>query len=63
MATQLQRRIVEAVGDGRDLDEIEATIIDPAPLDEDERAALWLLAQALRERGPLVSREPVLVGL
>ena len=60
MATQVQRRIIQAVKAGMDLDKIEETIIDPAPMEEDEKAALWLYAQALRERGSF-TRESALV--
>jgi hypothetical protein len=61
MATQLQRQIIQAVRAGMDLATIEQTIIDPATMEEDEKAALWLLAQALRERDSL-TREPAPVG-
>jgi len=61
MATQVQRRIIQAVKAGMDLAEIEETIIDPAPMEEDEKAAVWLFAQAVRERESL-TREPALVG-
>lgn len=61
MATQVQRRIIQAVKGGMDLAEIEETIIDPAPMEEDEKAAVWLFAQAVRERESL-TRERVLVG-
>ncbi|HEY3588246.1 MAG TPA: hypothetical protein VGK85_13890 [Myxococcaceae bacterium] len=61
MATQVRRRIIQAAKTGMDLDTIEQTIIDPEPLEEDEKAALWLFAQAVRERESL-TREPALVG-
>lgn len=61
MATAEQRRIIQAVKAGMSLDAIEEAIIDPAPVEEDEKAALWLYAQALRER-PTPTREPALVG-
>ena len=61
MATQIQRRIIQAVKTGMELDRIEETIIDPAPMEEDEKAAQWLFAQAVRERESL-TREPALVG-
>ena len=61
MATQLQARVIQAVREGLDVDQIEEAIIDPAPLDEDEKAALWLLAQALREREP-ITRQSALAG-
>lgn len=51
--TQEQRRIIQAVKAGMDLAAIEETIIDPAPMEEDEKAALWLFAQAVRERDSL----------
>ena len=58
--TQEQRRIIKAVKAGKDLATIEETIIDPAPMEEDEKAALWLFAQAVRERDSL-TRDPALV--
>ena len=61
MATQEQRRIIQAVKAGMDLAAIERTIIDPSSVEEDEKAALWLLAEALRERAT-PTREPALVG-
>jgi len=61
MATQEQRRIVQALKAGMDLAAIEDKIIEPASVEEDEKAALWLYAQALRERATL-TREPALVG-
>jgi hypothetical protein len=61
MATQIQRRIIQAAKTGMELDLIEQTIIDPARMEEDEKAALWLFAQAVRERDSL-TREPALVG-
>jgi hypothetical protein len=61
MATQTQQQIIQAVKAGLDLATIEETIIDPTPIEEDEKAALWLLAQALRERES-ITREPALVG-
>jgi hypothetical protein len=35
---------------GQDIDEIEHSIIELAPIAEDEKSALWLYAQALSER-------------
>jgi hypothetical protein len=52
-----QRQIAQAVLDGADLEEIEAEIIDAAPLDEDQRSALWLYAEALSERRSDATRE------
>jgi hypothetical protein len=40
MFSELQRRIVLAVLGDAKLDAIEATIIDPAPIDEEHRSAL-----------------------
>ena len=61
MATQEQRRIIQAVQEGLDLAVIEEAIIDQAPVEEDEKAALWLYAQAMRGR-TTQTREPTLVG-
>ncbi len=41
MLSELQRRIAVAVLADVTLDAIEATIIDPAPLDEEQESALW----------------------
>jgi len=32
---------------GRELDEVEGELIDPAPLSTDEKAVLWLLAWSM----------------
>lgn len=53
--------ILEAVRAGASLDEIEHELIARAKVDEDEKAALWLLAQALRDLGA-DRREPALLG-
>ena len=50
MTEDLHRRIAHAILAGMDLDEIQEAIIDPSPLDGDEKAAMWLYADALRER-------------
>jgi hypothetical protein len=60
MVSELQREIAQAVRAGSSLDQIEQQIIDPADIDEDEKAALWLYADALEDlRG--IEREPELV--
>ena len=56
MAVALQKQVAKAVRTGLDLDAIEAEIIEPAAVDEDHKAALWLYAQALLER-PRIDRE------
>ena len=43
---ETQVRIDERFGDGGSLAEVEEEIIDPAPLSEEQRAALWLYASA-----------------
>jgi hypothetical protein len=48
--SKLHRQIAQAVAAGHDIDEIELNIIEPAPIAEDEKSALWLFAQALSER-------------
>jgi hypothetical protein len=39
-----QERIRKHLRHGRSLDEVEEEIIDPAPLDQEHKAALWLYA-------------------
>jgi hypothetical protein len=55
MVAELQREVAQALRSGVSLTTIERTIIDRAPLDEEQRAALWLYAEALRDRstGPI----------
>ena len=65
MPTKLQDTIVAAVLAGADLDAIEEQIIDRAPLDEEQKSALWLYAEALTDRPArllLNERDPVDVG-
>ena len=50
VSSDLHRQIAHAVRTGLDLDEIEQDIIEPAPIAEDEKSALWLYAQVLSER-------------
>ena len=61
MLSDLQMRVLEAVQAGISVTEIESRIIEPAHVEDDEKAALWLYAQALRELGAR-DREPVLLG-
>jgi hypothetical protein len=56
LASKLHGQIAQAVRDGTDIDDIQRTIIDPAPIAEDEKSALWLYAQALHERPALHAR-------
>ena len=51
MDSVLQQQIAQAVRAGLETDEIEQLVIAPAPLDEEEKAALWLFAEVLEERG------------
>ena len=63
IVSELHRQIADAVLAGARVDAIEETIIDPAPLDEEHKSALWLYAQALQERrndGIRSEREPTL---
>jgi hypothetical protein len=48
--SELHRQIADAVLAGARVDAIEQAIIDPAPLDEEHKSALWLYAQALQDR-------------
>ena len=50
VSTELHRQIGQAFRAGLDLEEIEHDIIEPAPIGEDEKSALWLYAQVLSER-------------
>lgn len=61
MVSELHRRIHQAALDGTDLEDIERTIIDAAPLSEEEKSALWLYAHVRVER-PSGDREPALIG-
>ena len=61
MDSELHHQIVEAVRTGAQLDAIDDALIEPARLDEEEKAALWLYAEALRDQGP-PEREPALLG-
>jgi hypothetical protein len=63
MVSELLRQIADAVLAGARVDAIEEAIIDPAPLDEEQKSVLWLYAQALQERrgvGMFAEREPAL---
>ena len=66
MTSELHRRVHEAVAAGTSLDVVEQTIIDRTSLDEEQRAALWLYAEALRDqpgvRARLGPRLPALTG-
>ena len=50
MVSELLRQIADAVLAGAEVDAIDAAIIAPAPLDEEQKSVLWLYAQALQER-------------
>jgi hypothetical protein len=50
MPVALYKQVGNAVRAGMNLDAIEETIIQPAAVEEDQKAALWLYAQALLER-------------
>ena len=63
MVSELLRQIADAVLAGAGVDAIDEAIIDPAPLDQEQKSVLWLYAQALQERrspGMLPEREPAL---
>jgi hypothetical protein len=44
MLTALREAVEERIVLGDGLERIEAEVVDPAPLDEERRAALWLFA-------------------
>ncbi len=54
-----QQFIVSLVDAGRRLPEIEASIDGRKALDEDERAALWLLAWSRMTEGPHSSEREI----
>ena len=63
MVSELLCQIADAVLAGAGVDAIEEAIIDPAPLDQEQKSVLWLYARALQERrrpGMLAEREPAL---
>jgi hypothetical protein len=47
----VREEIVARSRAGDDLDVIEHDLIDPAPVVEDEKAALWLLAWCTKRKG------------
>jgi hypothetical protein len=46
-----QSRIAEMMGRGATFDQVETDVIDDAPCDADEKAALWLYAWSFMSRG------------
>lgn len=50
-AGDLQAAILAGVNAGTPLEQIERILIDPAAIDEDGKAALWLLAWCSQEQG------------
>jgi len=59
MLAELQQTIVSAVLAGVELDAIEDTIISRAPIDEEQKSALWLYAEVLIERpAELIHEDP-----
>jgi hypothetical protein len=59
--TLLHEQVAEAVDAGADLHEVEARVIEGAPVDAESRDALWLYAWGLLERhadGPRFHRSP-----
>ena len=58
--TVLREQVDEAVGEGADLGEVEERVIEAAPVDAEDRDALWLYAWGLLERDdePRFQRAP-----
>lgn len=46
----VRAQVAEAVDDGATLDEVEAGVLDNAPVTGDARDAMWLYAWNLREQ-------------
>jgi hypothetical protein len=55
-ATNLREEIIACSSGGVELPEIERNLIDPAPVSEDEKAALWLLAWCKTSEGEIWPR-------
>jgi hypothetical protein len=51
MLSELRETVEHRIARGDELDRIEAEVVEPAPLDEERRAALWLYAW-LRRTAP-----------
>ncbi len=49
--TELHRKVQQATDAGMGIDEIDATIITPASVSQDEKSALWLVAFGELDRG------------
>jgi len=50
MLTELQHDVEARADRGEPLERIEAEVVEPAPVDDERRAALWLLAWHRTER-------------
>ena len=50
MFTELREAIACAALAGLELEAIDAQIIDPTPVDEEQKSALWLYAEAVTDR-------------
>ncbi len=50
MFAELRGAIAQAVLAGTQLDAIERGIINPAPLNDEQKSALWLYAEAVADR-------------
>jgi hypothetical protein len=61
MVSELHRQIHQAVQEGSELEDIERTIIEAAPLSEEEKSALWLYAHVQFDR-PSGERQPALIA-
>jgi hypothetical protein len=56
-----REQVAEAMHDGASLDDVDQTVIRPAPLSPELRSALWLYAWELSEREGQPSAEVDLV--
>jgi hypothetical protein len=57
-AIEVREEIIASVLAGVALAEIDRVVIEPAPLDEEEKAALWLLAWSCASNDPVIVRMP-----
>jgi hypothetical protein len=52
------RQIDGAIHEGKSLEEIDEAVIDPAPVSDDMRSALWLYAIGALERAEVHAAPP-----
>lgn len=56
MTAGLERAVVDASSGGMSIDDIEQSVIQPASVSQERKAALWLLAWSVQPGGAARSR-------